>query len=230
MIEMMSDEEKERRRKRRAERYADPEIRQKLLAKARAWKKNNPDKVRAYKRQDYERHKEQYQVANRARYQRDKEIVAARSKLARQDPEMRKKNQERVRAYRLAHPDHMKKYRIRHREQNRASAMWSGSKKSAKEKGVAFDLDKQWFKDRLQCGVCEMSGLPFDMKGKRVPNGPSIDRIDPTGGYTKDNCRLILWWLNRAKTNLSDEYCLAVFRAVFIKRGEIVPDKSEIAA
>lgn len=33
---------------------------------------------------------------------------------------------------------------------------------------------------------------------------PSIDRSDNDKGYTEDNCRVVLWLFNQARSNLSD--------------------------
>ena len=36
------------------------------------------------------------------------------------------------------------------------------------------------------------------------PLSPSLDRIDPTRGYVRDNVRLVAWGANSARNNLSD--------------------------
>lgn len=92
-----------------------------------------------------------------------------------------------------------------------------GSKKSAKKKGLEFDLTVDWFRERLDRGTCEMSGLAFDMKAKRGAMSPSVDRRDPSGPYTRANCRMILWYLNRAMSDLGEAFALRVFGEV-IKR------------
>jgi hypothetical protein len=117
-------------------------------------------------------------------------------------------------------------YQKNHRLNNRGSWFWSATKKAAQRAGVSFDLDRDWFEKRLQGGVCELSGFAFDfgapaIPGGRVPNGPSVDRIDPRGPYTKANRRLILWWLNRALSNMGEEYALQIFRGILRKRGEL---------
>lgn len=190
----------------------------------RAWRKANPEKVREYKSRHYHKHKAKQQTKNRARYLRDRKKVLERQKADRAaNPD---KYREQDRALRARNPERFRLYAKRFRDTNRASTMLSGIKSGAKQTGLPMDLDREWFQTRLDAGVCELSGLPFDLTGYasvggRGPNIPSVDRINPSGGYTKDNCRMILWWLNRAMINLGDEYCLNVFRQIFIKRGEI---------
>lgn len=202
-------------------------------AQAKKWKGKNKEKVREYKRAYRLRDPERAKAKEREKYQRhrQKNIERERRRWAEHGDEMRRK----VRERRLANPERFRDYQRSHKVKNRASWALSSTKKQAKAKGLEFDLDLQWFKTRLEAGVCEMSGLPFEFKipasvGGRGPNAPSIDRIDPKGPYTKANCRMILWWINRAMIDLGDEYCLSVFRAIFVKRGEMLPLRHERAA
>ena len=70
----------------------------------------------------------------------------------------------------------------------------------SKKRSLSFDLTKEWVLDRLTAGVCEVSGLPFELSKSdrchRNPYGPSIDKIDSLGGYTQDNCRVVLNAIN----------------------------------
>lgn len=64
------------------------------------------------------------------------------------------------------------------------------------------ELDLDWCLQRLErlnC-CCEITGIPFSYTA-RSPTGLSIDRIDPTLGYTKDNVRFVCWWINAAMGN-----------------------------
>lgn len=108
-----------------------------------------------------------------------------------------------------------------HRNNNPALYMLYRVRKNCKHSGVECLFTEDWFKERLDRGVCEMSGIPFDMQGKRSRNSPSIDRIDPQGLYIPENCRIVLWSINRALSNYGEEYLLGVFRKILIVRGII---------
>ena len=68
-----------------------------------------------------------------------------------------------------------------------------------------------------------MTNFNFDLKeqGKdfssRTPWSPSIDKIDPKGGYTQKNCRVVAWWYNVAKQTFSDNEVLELCKAVVNK-------------
>lgn len=53
-------------------------------------------------------------------------------------------------------------------------------------------------------GRCEVTGIPFSalkLPGRdsnRHPYSPSLDRIDPSTGYSRGNCRLVLFAVNVA--------------------------------
>lgn len=74
-----------------------------------------------------------------------------------------------------------------------------GSAKSrAKALSLDFDLDDRWAKERFT-GYCELTGIQFSSKDKFY--APSIDRIVPSRGYVRDNCRYILFSVNHFKNN-----------------------------
>ena len=80
----------------------------------------------------------------------------------------------------------------------RARRLVDAARFRAKERGLPFDLDVAWVLERLEVGVCQLSAEPFDMTATRSMSTPSLDKIDATKGYTKDNTRLILFGLNAA--------------------------------
>ena len=87
------------------------------------------------------------------------------------------------------------------------------TKYRAKQKGWDFDLDKEWVEERLANGLCEVSNIPFEVTA-HSPWRPSIDRKDSSKGYTRDNCRLVVWQFNLAKGDKDDEVVLRLARAI----------------
>jgi hypothetical protein len=80
-------------------------------------------------------------------------------------------------------------------------------KKRANQKNIEFNLNKVWIKEKLKNGVCEATGIPFSLDRTPFVNPfyPSVDRIDTTKGYTKDNCKLVCQIYNLAKADHSIE-------------------------
>lgn len=52
---------------------------------------------------------------------------------------------------------------------------------------------------------------------ERTARSPSVDRYDPSGGYTPENCKVIVWFLNRAFSNVKKEDALDIFEAALRK-------------
>jgi hypothetical protein len=93
----------------------------------------------------------------------------------------------------------------------RATHMLNNARKRAQTKKVAFDLTREWVAERLEAGVCEVTGLKFTYQAgygrshNRInAKSPSIDRIDPNGGYTTENSRMVVWIFNRARGAFPD--------------------------
>jgi len=90
----------------------------------------------------------------------------------------------------------------------------------ASKMGREFTLTEQWILRRLDEieWKCELTGLPFDFYAPGAGNtnhfALSLDRIDPSGGYTPDNVQFVINWANRAKSNLSVEEFKRLCKAV----------------
>ncbi len=116
----------------------------------------------------------------------------------------RKRNKEKLRAYRDAHrqrhTEKAKAYRQKWIENNmlraKASMLIRAARQRAKKAGLPIELDLEWACRRM--ARCELSGLPFNDLPGRHPRSRSIDRIDSGKGYTKANSRMICWALNAA--------------------------------
>jgi hypothetical protein len=94
---------------------------------------------------------------------------------------------------------------------SRIAKMLSAAKHRAKTKGWEFDLDSD-FLYSLVTDCCPVTGAPFHWKtnygageqGNPHPHAPSLDRIDSSRGYTKDNVWLIAWKANCLKNDASE--------------------------
>lgn len=120
----------------------------------------------------------------------------------------------------------------RYARKHRAYILIRWARERAIEKGMEFDLDKHRaeLQERMDLGVCELTGIPLTLTGKRSFNSPSLDRIDASRGYTYDNVRIICFAMNAALGNWGEETLHAVVTAWLGKRqgerpsGEVVPE------
>ena len=104
------------------------------------------------------------------------------------------------------------------------SDMLKRVRKRALEKQIPFDLTKDWYLEKLSLGVCEETGITFDLgpynPSKGVPpHRPTIDRVDSSKGYTIDNCKLVVMIYNQAKNDKTKEELLK-WGTKFIERYE----------
>jgi len=121
--------------------------------------------------------------------------------------------------------DRHKKYRLNYHKEYRKNnqetcikgRILTGSRRRASDKGIEFDLDKEWVDSHVYSGLCEVTGLPFIYNG-HSPFTPSIDRIDSSKGYTKDNCRIVCKLYNFAKNIFSDDDVMLLSRALVKRR------------
>lgn len=88
---------------------------------------------------------------------------------------------------------------------------------------MAFDLDADWCRAQYT-GRCALTGLEFSYEGiKRGPKmrAPSVDRLDSTKGYTKDNCRIVIFAVNALKHSGTDEDMYKIAEALINHRQNI---------
>ena len=84
---------------------------------------------------------------------------------------------------------------------------WHGVKDRAKKKGLIMNFEWIYLKELWikQNGLCVITGLPmtYTMCCGRVSTNVSVDRIDSTKGYIKENIQLICMAVNQMKSDLS---------------------------
>ena len=79
------------------------------------------------------------------------------------------------------------------------------------------DLTPEWIQERIENEYCVMTGIKFVLTGGRHPFSPSLDRIDSTKGYTKDNVQLVTWMYNTAKGQFTHDDVLIMAHALLEK-------------
>lgn len=81
------------------------------------------------------------------------------------------------------------------------------TKSSCKRKGMQFEIDIEFLLSlyKKQDGRCIISGNILEASTYYNHSAVSVDRIDSTKGYTKDNVQLVCWVVNQMKNNLSKE-------------------------
>jgi hypothetical protein len=92
----------------------------------------------------------------------------------------------------------------------RAEHMLNNARARARKRGIACTLTHEWIKEKLDAGICEVTGVPFvfavgNGKGHKVNSfSPSLDRINQTGDYSPENVRVTCWIYNRARGAFPD--------------------------
>jgi hypothetical protein len=90
-----------------------------------------------------------------------------------------------------------------------------GARASAKAKNYVFDISRQDVIERWQRqgGLCAYTGWPMSTETKNSRLA-SIDRIDSSIGYTKDNIQLTCWSVNRAKSFMNEKEFIFMCKAI----------------
>ena len=95
-----------------------------------------------------------------------------------------------------------------------ARQLFLNSARRAQSRGVAWMLTQGEFAEVVKRanGYCEVSGiaLTLNIGEKKGPYGPSIDRIDSSLGYTKNNIRLVCIAMNYAMNEWGFEAFLPI--------------------
>ena len=85
-----------------------------------------------------------------------------------------------------------------YRTKKRAKVLCNLARFRAKEKGIAYELHshEQEIQEIIDQGTCQLTGIPFNLEGGKTWDSPSLDRIDNSLGYTRENTRAVLYCVN----------------------------------
>lgn len=151
----------------------------------------------------------------RAHYAKHAERAGELQRIRLAEPSKQKAAAELKSAYYAANREKWAAYRVTQKEKqasdpwHRAGRLLTWVRARAGKRALEFDLTHEWLAGRLEKAVCEVTGIPLELAkppGSRFhPWAPSVDRIDCKRGYTQDNCRVVCWIYNMAKSEWSDE-------------------------
>lgn len=110
--------------------------------------------------------------------------------------------------------DKYRELRKDYRQKNTATMLKLGAKRRAKNNGLDFELEKE---DITIPDVCPIFKVPFE---KHIRFAASLDRVDSTKGYTKDNIQVISRLGNAMKNNASKEELLMFAEWIFKEYGD----------
>ena len=105
----------------------------------------------------------------------------------------------------------------------------AGAMQRARVRGLSVDPDLVALTFELfeaQGARCALSGIGFDLRvvgtgQARRPFAPSLDRIDASAGYTRDNTRLVCQAVNFALNAFGED----VFREIALAAAEFKPEQ-----
>ena len=105
--------------------------------------------------------------------------------------------------------EHASKAHKRRKESSPELYLWKYAKARSNFTGMDFDLGAS---DIVIPDVCPYFKTPFQMGDKQL--AASLDRIDSSKGYTKDNIRVISFKANRMKNNATEQELISFAKGV----------------
>jgi hypothetical protein len=104
----------------------------------------------------------------------------------------------------------------------RAQRLYGNAQKRAKDNGWPTpDFGSLWIEEKILTGVCEVTGIKFDLTSQATntvhaknPWVPSIDRIDSSKPYVKDNIQVVVYMYNVCKAEFTHKDVVKFCRAV----------------
>lgn len=131
-------------------------------------------------------------------------------------PEVKARKKAYMEMYAKEYEQSPKRIERRKTPKHRASVLVASAKKRCKTKGGCVSVTPAWVLYRLNAGVCQLTGLPFNFDfsdGTATnPYAPSLDRIDQNNrDYSESNTRVVLLAVNKA----INEYGIDTMRPIF---------------
>ena len=110
----------------------------------------------------------------------------------------------------IKNPDRERKYY----DKNPSYLLWRNAKARSIRKNIYFKLEKEDIKIPVRCPVLGLVLHRYPGKRGGGPSSPTIDRIDPTKGYTKENVHVISKRANMLKNDATPEELVQICKWV----------------
>lgn len=113
----------------------------------------------------------------------------------------------------------------------------SAARTRAKKRDLLHNLDIAWALDLWdrQKGCCAITGIPLEIdtplrtRSKYLsPFAPSLDRIVCSGGYTKDNTRIVCVAVNLALNNFGEDVFHRMLEGFAAKQAGVDPQRASL--
>jgi len=106
-------------------------------------------------------------------------------------------------------------------------------KDSAESRGLLVDITEEdiWNRFQSQDKKCALTNWPISFNKKSKDTTASIDRINSSKAYTKDNIQIIHKYINTLKQNFSEEFLIQAAKAIYLnnKSKETIRDFIDFA-
>jgi len=180
------------------------------------WSLRNADHLAEYRKAYYEKNKDSITEKSNRRYKEKKEHILQKSE------EYRKNNKDKIKE--TNRNRYNRKGKDKQKEQRkipevRAKRLHSSCRYGALKRGLEFLIEPEDILRGILNSKCPRTGVEFVLDDPKSPWRPSIDRIDNSRGYTKDNIQIVSWIYNCAKHTYSDDTVLEMSIAI-VKRNE----------
>jgi len=111
-------------------------------------------------------------------------------------------------------------YQLNYRRKNRAKDLVRHAKMRSTKRGLPFDLDSHLDKiqERIDNGMCEVTGVQFNLEDGRTWDSPSLDRAEPGKGYVYSNLRIVCHAANSAMGDWGEQRIVDMAKGILAKR------------
>lgn len=114
----------------------------------------------------------------------------------------------------------LRKWRMEYTDLNIEKKLLWSARRRAKQKGIDCYITETDIIVPTHCPILGMLLVPSQRRGSIRRDIATLDRVDPTKGYTKDNIEVISWLANTMKNNATPEQ-LITFSKEMLKRYDI---------